>query len=221
MDDFNPMIQHNYLTHAHAFESKFILESVVLGVTNIIDWYCSVFNTTIDEFAELTQHENYLLIKNYPIFMPYLSGIRTPHEYPNIEGSIFGLNLNTNKKNIAWTIIEGISFIFKECQDILINNNYNFPKEIVLIGGGAKNIQWAKILSSLLNVKILVPENQDYVASIGAIRLAMNNLTMSKYKPIFPESNVIDVDLRLREILLDRFDRYIEHQKLLFNLKNC
>ena len=64
MDDFNPMIQHNYLTHAHALENKFILESVVLGVTNIIDWYCSVFNTTIDEFAELTQHENYLLIKN-------------------------------------------------------------------------------------------------------------------------------------------------------------
>jgi sugar (pentulose or hexulose) kinase len=123
----------------------------------------------------------------------------------------------SNKYNFFWKV----SFIFKECQDILINNNYNFPKEIVLIGGGAKNIQWAKILSSLLNVKILVPENQDYVASIGAIRLAMNNLTMSKYKPIFPESNVIDVDLRLREILLDRFDRYIEHQKLLFNLKNC
>ena len=221
MDDFNPMIQHNYLTHAHALKNKFILESVVLGVTNIIDWYCSVFNTTIDEFSELTQHENYSMIKKYPILMPYLSGIRTPHEHPNIEGSIFGLNLNTNKKNIAWAIIEGISFIFKECQDILINNNYCFPKEIVLIGGGAKNIQWAKILSSLLNVQILVPENQDYVASIGAIRLAMNNLTMSKYKPIFPESNVIGVDLPLREILLERFDRYMEHQKLLFNLTNC
>ena len=78
-----------------------------------------------------------------------------------------------------------------------------------------------KDLVSLLNVQILVPENQDYVASIGAIRLAMNNLTMSKYKPIFPESNVIDVDLPLREILLERFDRYMEHQKLLFNLTNC
>ena len=67
MDNFNPMIQHNYLTHAHALKNKFILESVVLGVTNIIDWYCSVFSTTIDEFAEFTQHENYSLIKNYPI----------------------------------------------------------------------------------------------------------------------------------------------------------
>ena len=53
-----------------------------------------------------------------------------------------------------------------------------FPKKITLIGGGAKNIQWAKILSSLLDVKILVPENQDYVTSIGAIRLALKNLTM-------------------------------------------
>ena len=69
MDDFNPMIQHNYLTHAHALENKFILESVVLGVTNIIDWYCSVFNTTIDEFSELTQHDNYSLIKKYPILI--------------------------------------------------------------------------------------------------------------------------------------------------------
>ena len=49
----------------------------------------------------------------------------------------------------------------------------------------------------------------------------MNNLSISKYKPIFPESNVIGVDLQLREILLERFDRYMEHQKLLFNLKNC
>ena len=67
----------------------------------------------------------------------------------------------------------------------------------------------------------MVPENQNYVASIGAIRLAMNNLTLSKYKPIFPESNIIGVDLQLREILLERFDRYMEQQKLLFNLKNC
>ena len=70
------------------------------------------------------------------------------------------------------------------------------------------------------NVQILVPENQDYVASIGAIRLAMNNLTMSKYKPIFKESNVIGVDLLLRETL-ERFDRYMEHQKIIIQPKNC
>ena len=103
----------------------------------------------------------------------------------------------------------------------MVQKTIQLETDYLVIGGGAKNIQWAKILSSLLNVQILVPENQDYVASIGAIRLAMNNLTMSKYKPIFPEYNVIDVDLPLREILLERFDRYMEHQKLLFNLTNC
>ncbi|MDP6247834.1 MAG: xylulokinase [SAR324 cluster bacterium] len=220
LDEFKPVIKNNFLTHCHAIENKFILESVVLGVTNLIDWYCAIFNSSIDEFAELTYHDDYSTIKKYPLLLPYLSGIRTPHEYPNIEGSIFGLNLYTDKKNIAWAIIEGISFIFKECQNILLQNNFNFPKKITLVGGGAKNIQWAKILSSLLNVQIIVPENQDFVASVGTVRLAIKHLTKNKHKIKFPKAKPVEVDSLLREVLLERFDQYLIHQKLLFNINN-
>ena len=91
---------------------------------------------------------------------------------------------------------------------------------ITLVGGGAKNIQWAKILSSLLNVQIIVPENQDFVASVGAVRLAMKCLTKNKHKFKSPNVKLVEVDSLLRELLLERFDQYLTHQKLLFNLNH-
>ena len=89
-----------------------------------------------------------------------------------------------------------------------------------MVGGGAKNIQWAKILSSLLNVQIVVPENQDFVASIGAVRLAMKHLTKNKHKFKSPNAKPVEVDSLLREVLLERFDQYLIHQKLLININN-
>ena len=89
-----------------------------------------------------------------------------------------------------------------------------------MVGGGAKNIQWAKILSSLLNVEIAVPENQDFVASVGAVRLAMKSLTKNKHKFKSPNTISVEVDSLLREALLERFDQYLIHQKLLFNINN-
>ena len=81
-----------------------------------------------------------------------------------------------------------------------------------MVGGGAKNIQWAKILSSLLNVQIVDPENQDFVASVGAVRLAIKRLTKNKHKFKSLYAKPVEVESLLREVLLERFDQYLIHQ---------
>jgi hypothetical protein len=37
-------------------------------------------------------------------------------------------------------------------------------------------------LSSLLDVDILLPQDHDFVATLGVVRLAMNGLTQGSYK---------------------------------------
>ncbi len=58
------------------------------------------------------------------------------------------------------------------------------------------------------------------VASVGAVRLAIKRLTKNKHKFKSPNAKPVEVDSLLREVLLERFDQYLIHQKLLFNINN-
>ncbi|NJB08792.1 xylulokinase, partial [Clostridioides difficile] len=57
------------------------------------------------------------------LYLPYMMGERTPHLDPYARGVFFGLSPIHSKKEIARSIMEGVSYSLKDCMDIIENLN--------------------------------------------------------------------------------------------------
>ena len=54
------------------------------------------------------------------LFLPYLSGERTPHNDPDARGVFFGLSHDTDRATLARAVLEGVAFAFADAQQALL-----------------------------------------------------------------------------------------------------
>ncbi|MFW6121045.1 MAG: FGGY-family carbohydrate kinase, partial [Petrotogales bacterium] len=157
------------------------------------------------------------------LFLPYLNGERTPHRNPNARGVIFGLSSVNDKKDVMRAVIEGITFGLKDSFE-LIKDKTEIAR-IRIVGGGAKNPVWCKIVASVFNCPIEVPEIDEGGAYGSSMLAAMGDgmdlndvLSWIKvdrvvepdlesvriYERIYPEFNELYTDL------IERFDSVLD-----------
>ena len=82
------------------------------------------------------------------IFLPYLTGERTPHMDPKARGAFFGLTLNHGPAEMARAVMEGVVFALKDCLTILLDLGVPLTK-IVAAGGGAKSDVWLQMQADI------------------------------------------------------------------------
>ena len=158
----------------HCLPNKWHLMSVMLSASNCLDWICSITNTSIVECLQNieTYSEDLNLISNSCYFLPYLSGERTPHNDPHIRGSFHSIKTTTDKTNMQYAVIEGVSFGILDGVKSILEVNKVF-KDIFIVGGGSKSSFWIKLLASLIQKKLSVCDQSEFSASLGVARLAM------------------------------------------------
>jgi xylulokinase len=82
------------------------------------------------------------------IFLPYLTGERTPHMDPKARGAFLGLTLNHGPMEMARAVMEGVVFALKDCLTILLD--LGVPMErIVAAGGGARSDVWLQMQADI------------------------------------------------------------------------
>ncbi|MGE0481772.1 MAG: xylulokinase [Phycisphaerae bacterium] len=104
------------------------------------------------------------------IFLPYLSGERTPHADPAARGVFFGLTLRHTKAHLTRAVIEGVSFGLRDSLELLRALGVT-ADEIHVSGGGARSTLWRQILADLFNTPI-VTSTVSQGAAYGAALLA-------------------------------------------------
>lgn len=104
------------------------------------------------------------------IYLPYLSGERTPHMNPNAKGVFFGLTLEHGQGEIVQAVMEGVVYSLKECLEILQKLGVDAP-EIIASGGGATSKQWLQIQADILNKPVRASRVKEQ-ACLGACLLA-------------------------------------------------
>jgi xylulokinase len=78
------------------------------------------------------------------VFLPYLSGERTPHADPRARGAFVGLNLSHGRAAMTRAILEGVVFALRDSLEII--RGLGVPvKEIRVSGGGSKSPLWRQI----------------------------------------------------------------------------
>jgi xylulokinase len=104
------------------------------------------------------------------IFLPYLSGERTPHMDSNASGMLFGLTLNTNYWHMLKAIMEGVTFALKQSLDTCIGLGL-VPKTIIASGGGARSYVWMQMMADIFNREIYTTNIKEH-ACVGAAIVA-------------------------------------------------
>jgi len=103
------------------------------------------------------------------IFLPYMTGERTPHADPNARGVFLGLGLRHTKAHLARAVMEGVCYGLRGSLDIL--RRMKLPlKEIRSAGGGSRSPFWRQMQSDVFHAP-LVAMAIDEGAAFGAALL--------------------------------------------------
>jgi len=105
------------------------------------------------------------------IFLPYLSGERTPHNDPYARGVFFGLDAETSTEALIQSVLEGVALSLAEAQDCLAAAGTAVPR-VAAIGGGSRSRLWTRILASALDRPVVLYREGAKGPAFGAARLA-------------------------------------------------
>ncbi len=144
--------------------------SVMLSAASCLSWVAATMGAR-DEGSLLSEVEADGVDPSPVLFLPYLSGERTPHNDPRARGVFFGLTHATTRAHLVRAVLEGVAFAFADGLQALRDAG-GAPVEITVIGGGSRSELWTRIVASALDEPLLVRERAELGPAFGAARLA-------------------------------------------------
>jgi len=105
------------------------------------------------------------------LFLPYLTGERTPHPDPLARGAFVGLTVRHTKAHITRSVIEGVSYGLRDSMELIKKAGLGEIKQVRVSGGGARSPLWRQMLSDVMDSE-LVTVNTTEGAAFGAALLA-------------------------------------------------
>jgi xylulokinase len=216
-DGYRPNPAGGVHTFCHAVPKHWHQMSVILSAASCVDWaarLCGAANAgALFDAAEARNKPT-----DSEIFLPYLSGERTPHNDPNAQGVLFGLTQETSTAGVAQAVLEGVAFAFRDGMDALLTTGAAIDS-ISVIGGGARSAYWGKILSSVLRRPLTYRDSGAVGPAFGAARLARMGYEKAGIEEVCTPPRILHVaepDDRLADLYAQKIGRY---RSLYRNLK--
>ena len=169
----SPLIEPQGRLHAfcHAVTGRWHLMGVMLSAAGSLQWYRDKFACERN-FDELVSEASQIPAGSEGlIFLPYLSGERTPHPDPLARGAWIGLTTRHGQAHLTRSVLEGVAFGLKDIFDLMREAGLGSIDQVRLSGGGAKSPLWRQILADVLATE-LVTVNTTEGAAYGAALLA-------------------------------------------------
>ncbi len=184
--------------------------TVVLSAASCLAWWKSVCGCD-NESSLLSELENaWEPTSTTPLFLPYLSGERTPHNDPNIRGAFLGLDVSHTTRDLTYSVIEGVAFGMADGFESMRRSGTRIDR-LALVGGGARSTYWAQLMADALNVELFIPAEGVHAGALGAARLAAlaSGATMaSVFSYTQNEQKVFIPNANRQAFLETRFDRF-------------
>lgn len=169
---FHPGPQRAILTSAHVVPDVFLSMGVVMSATASLDWVGQMTGRKLDDLD--TGASAFVAAEGpaaAPIFLPCLTGIRTPLNRPDMTGRIAGLHPGVTPAMLAYATMEGVAFQFADCiaaqQEIGAR-----PERFTVVGGGTRSRLWLRLLATALDRPVGLIDGADMAGPRGAARLA-------------------------------------------------
>ena len=168
-----PAIESEGRLHAfcHAVPDRWHLMGVMLSAAGSLRWYRDAlapgvaFEELVEEAAEVPPGSDGLL------FLPYLTGERTPYPDPLARGAFVGLTVHHGRAHLTRAVLEGVAFGMRDSLELMRAAGIKPPDQIRATGGGSRSPLWRRILADVLGASIVTTPSAEGAAQ-GAATLA-------------------------------------------------
>ena len=151
----------------HTVPDRWHFMGVMLSAAGSLQWHRDTlapgvsFDDLVQEAAGITPGSEGLL------FMPYLTGERTPHPDPLARAAWVGLTIRHSRAHMTRAVLEGVAFGIKDSFTLIQGAGLGSIDQVRISGGGARSPLWRQIMADVLGVE-LVTVNTTEGAAFGA-----------------------------------------------------
>jgi xylulokinase len=155
----------------HAVPGRWHLMSVMLSAAGSLRWFRdslapgTEFADLVEPAAEVPPGSDGLL------FLPYLTGERSPHPDPLARGAFVGLTISHDRRHLTRAVLEGVAFGLRDGLDLMVEAGMPRPAQVRASGGGLASPLWRRILADVLEAEIATVKTTEG-AAYGAALLA-------------------------------------------------
>lgn len=168
-------------TFCHAVPGRWHIMGVVLSAGGSLQWVRNELAEAETAEAERRGVDVYEVLSEKALaappgaegllFLPYLTGERSPINDPHARGAWVGLTVRHGKGHLVRAVVEGATFAMRDCLEV-VRELGGEVSEIRLSGGGAKSRLWQGVQASVYNHPVSLLEVSEGSA-YGAALLAM------------------------------------------------
>ncbi|GGF40761.1 xylulokinase [Youhaiella tibetensis] len=207
-DRFRPNTAGAVHAFCHAIPDTWHQMGVILSATDSLNWLSKL---TGQDAARLAgEAEARFTGPGEEIFLPYLSGERTPHNNANARGAFVGLSHLSDPARLAQAVMEGVTFAFRDCQRVLSDAGTSIDY-LLAVGGGSRSNLWLRMLATNLNMPIALPHDGDYGGAFGAARLGLCAAEGADPATVMTRpaiKSVVEPEAGLAEAYANKYGRY-------------
>lgn len=206
--EFNPDPSGRLHAFCHAVPGAYHLMGVTLSAGGSLSWWRETVGGEFDELvgaaSEVPPGSEGL------IFLPYLSGERTPHLDPDARGAFLGLTARHGVAHMTRAVMEGVVFSLRDSLEIMRGLGVPF-EDVRATGGGARSALWRGLQADVYGVPIrrtVADEGPAY----GAALLA--GAASGVYADVEEASSVVELREEVTEPDPERVKTYEEHYEV-------
>jgi xylulokinase len=168
-----PIVEPDGRLHAfcHAVPQKWHLMGVMLSAAGSLRWFRDTLAADMDFDEVVNKAGDVPAGCEGLLFLPYLTGERTPYPDPLARGAFIGLTVRHTWAHMARSVLEGVAFGLRDSFELMKNAGLGSISQVRISGGGAKSPLWRQIMADVLRAE-LVTVNTEEGAAYGAALLS-------------------------------------------------
>jgi xylulokinase len=207
-DRFRPNTAGAVHAFCHALPASWHQMGVILSATDSLNWLSGVTGRSQADLSAAAGAG--FAGPGEEMFLPYLSGERTPHNNAAARGSFAGLSHLSDPARLAQAVMEGVAFAFRDCQRVLADAGTMFDR-LVAVGGGSRSALWLKLIATNLDIELAVPQGGDFGGALGAARLGLCAAEDADPREVMTPpaiARIVAPDPSLRDAYTQHYARY-------------
>lgn len=106
------------------------------------------------------------------LFLPWLSGERSPYYDSSIRAAFLGLGLHHGHAEMTRAVLEGVTFSLKKVADVIVSTGSIAPEKIIISGGGALSPLWRGIMADVSGLPVVTVSGSGEGGAYGAALVA-------------------------------------------------
>ena len=167
-DGYAPAPETAVHTFCHAVPGRWYQMGVMLSATGSLNWLAGITGQSPADLTGALGEE--VRPPKDLLFLPYLSGERTPHNDADIRGAFLGLAADTTTQDMTRAVLEGVAFGLRDSLMALRATGADI-RSLAAIGGGTASGYWTQLVANVLDLPLDLPAGGEFGAALGAARL--------------------------------------------------